>query len=291
MYELEEFKGYRKIGAHGAVKTCLWLKRSLRDEGACYKSKFYGITSHRCVQMSPVLSCNQFCVYCWRPAEFFKNHNEWDDPAYMAEEAIKAQIKLISGFKGSSKTNMKKFREAENPKHVAISLVGEPTLYPYLPDLIKEFTRKGLTTFLVSNGTIPEMIEVVEPTQLYISLSSCTKEMYKKINRPYGDFWDYILKSLKILSSKDTRTVIRLTLAKNTNMHYPEKYAHLINIARPDFIEVKAYMHLGYSRKRLSRESMPSHEEILQFSTDIAKHTQYDIVDQSEISRVVLLAE
>jgi tRNA wybutosine-synthesizing protein 1 len=186
---------------------------------------------------------------------------------------------------------MKKFREAENPKHVAISLVGEPTLYPYLPDLIKEFTRKGLTTFLVSNGTIPEMIEVVEPTQLYISLSSCTKEMYKKINRPYGDFWDYILKSLKILSSKDTRTVIRLTLAKNTNMHYPEKYAHLINIARPDFIEVKAYMHLGYSRKRLSRESMPSHEEILQFSTDIAKHTQYDIVDQSEISRVVLLAE
>ena len=47
---------------HSAVKTCLWLRKSLRGEGNCYKGKFYGIRAHRCVQMTPSLFRNQRAV-------------------------------------------------------------------------------------------------------------------------------------------------------------------------------------------------------------------------------------
>ncbi len=44
-----EKQQYRIAGSHSAVKTCTWLKHSLKGEGECYKSKFYGIDSHRCL--------------------------------------------------------------------------------------------------------------------------------------------------------------------------------------------------------------------------------------------------
>ncbi|MFB6069181.1 MAG: 4-demethylwyosine synthase TYW1, partial [Halobacterium sp.] len=38
---------------HTAVQTCGWTKNALRGEGTCYKYAFYGIRSHRCIQMTP----------------------------------------------------------------------------------------------------------------------------------------------------------------------------------------------------------------------------------------------
>ena len=61
--------------------------------------------------------------------------------------------------------------------------------------------------------------------------------------------------------------------------------------ASPDFVEIKAYMHLGFSRLRLDRSAMPTHEEVLAFSQELAKHLGYEIADESEISRVVLLSK
>jgi len=61
--------------------------------------------------------------------------------------------------------------------------------------------------------------------------------------------------------------------------------------ASPDFVEIKAYMHLGFSRLRLDRSAMPTHEEVLEFSQELAKHLGYEIADESEISRVVLLSK
>jgi tRNA wybutosine-synthesizing protein 1 len=49
-------------------------------------------------------------------------------------------------------------------------------------------------------------------------------------------------------------------------------------------------MHLGFSRNRLPREAMPSHEEVLDFSMQIADHLGYSVADDVEISRVVLLS-
>ena len=46
---------YHIVGEHGGVKTCHWTKESLLRGRQCYKGRFYGIESHGCMQMSPVV--------------------------------------------------------------------------------------------------------------------------------------------------------------------------------------------------------------------------------------------
>ncbi len=284
---LKDLKGYAIVGRHSAVKPCFWLKKSLKDEGVCYKQKFYGIKSHRCLQMTPALICNQHCIHCWRPLELLKGVEGWDDPEFIAEKSIKAHRKQLSGFWGNPDVNRKKLEEAQDPNQFAVSLIGEPTLYPHLPELVEIYKKRG-SVFVVSNGTNPEMIESIDPTQLYISLTAWNEESHIKFNRPIKNFWENIMKSLKILSNKNCRTVLRITVIRGYNC-FPEKFAPLIDLAQPDFIEVKAYMYLGYSRLRLPKSAMPEHEYIKKFSESLSKLTNYEIKDESDASRVVLL--
>ncbi len=290
MRQLSELKGYQ-IFNHSAVKTCLWLKKSLRDEGVCYKQKFYGIQSHRCLQMTPALMCNQLCVHCWRPLELLKDFRGWDEPERIVDESIKAQKRLLSGFYGTKGINRKKLEEAEEPNQVAISLIGEPTLYPHLPELVECYKNRGFTTFLVTNGTNPEMLGKVNPTQLYLSLTAYSEESHLSLNRPPKSYWGHILESLKVLRDSRSRTVIRLTLIKGLNMDEKaaEGFDRLIRIAEPDYIEAKAYMFLGYSRLRLKAENMPEHADVVEFSRLLSRRG-YEIVDESEQSRVCLLS-
>ena len=284
---LKDLKGYEIVGRHSAVKPCFWLKKSLKDEGVCYKQKFYGIRSHRCLQMTPALICNQHCIHCWRPLELLKDVEGWDDPKFIAEESIKAHRKKLSGFWGNPDVNRRKLEEAQNPNQFAVSLIGEPTLYPNLPELVDEYKKMG-SVFVVSNGTNPDMIEIVEPTQLYVSLTAWNQDSHIKLNRPMKNFWEEILRSLRIIPKKDCRTVLRITLIRGYNDN-PEKFHPLIDLAQPDFVEVKAYMHLGYSRLRLPKHAMPEHEKVRDFSKDLSKLTKYEIEDESFVSRVVLL--
>jgi len=299
-----ERQGYHFVGAHGhsAVKTCFWLRKSLRGEGNCYKGKFYGISAHRCVQMTPSIFCNQRCLHCWRPIEDFNLNQSvkgreadavvWDSPAEIVDGCIREQRRLISGFKGFPGTDSSAFAEANQPRHAAISLIGEPTLYPYLEELIEEFHARGMTTFVVSNGTNPDVIRAIRPTQLYISLNAPEEGIYKKI--AHADYWANIIQSLEELRKKRAvRTVVRITCIEGLNMVNPEGYADLLQLAKPDFIEVKAYMHIGYSRMRLPRAAMPTASRVRDFATEIAAHLRasgYRIVDESEISRVVLIS-
>ncbi|MFH1696776.1 MAG: 4-demethylwyosine synthase TYW1, partial [Candidatus Diapherotrites archaeon] len=154
-----ERQRYGIAGNHSAVKTCGWCRKSLRGEGTCYKEKFYGIRAHRCVQMTPaLLNCNLRCLWCWRAVEFTKA--EWggpvDTPAEIVDACLAAQKKLLSGFGGYENTDKQKLAEAEKPLHFAISLIGEPTIYPKLPALVKEIHSRGMKTFIVTNGTCPE---------------------------------------------------------------------------------------------------------------------------------------
>ncbi len=45
-------------------------------------------------------------------------------------------------------------------------------------------------------------------------------------------------------------------------------------------------MHLGRSRDRLTREAMPSHEEILQFAGELSKALGYELQADVPLSRV-----
>jgi tRNA wybutosine-synthesizing protein 1 len=72
-------------------------------------------------------------------------------------------------------------------------------------------------------------------------------------------------------------------------MANPELYTKLLEQAEPDFVEVKAYMHLGRSRARLSREAMPDHAEILTFAGELSDTLGYRLEDDVPLSRVALL--
>ena len=72
-------------------------------------------------------------------------------------------------------------------------------------------------------------------------------------------------------------------------MENPEGYAKLIKKADPDYVEVKAYMCVGSSRERLTLDTMPTFNEVKDFAQQIGDACGKEIVNESEISRVVLL--
>ena len=126
--------------------------------------------------------------------------------------------------------------EGKEPKHCALSLVGEPIMYPEINTLVRLLHQKDISTFLVTNAQFPEAIrhelteeysavvtatilslslsffsfffcfvyrKLVPVTQLYVSVDASTKDSLKKIDRPlFRDFWPRFLSSLKELNNK-----------------------------------------------------------------------------------------
>lgn len=216
-----------------------------------------------------------------------------DTPQEIVEGCFKAQERILTGYKGNPKTNWRKFQEALTPKQVAISLTGEPTLYEPLGELIHAFHQRGLTTFLVSNGTLPAKLSKLtqEPTQLYISLCAPNKEVYKRVCRPeFPTAWQKINETLGLLQSFSCPTVLRMTLVKEHNMCNVDEYAKLVEKANPTYIEAKAYMHIGFSHLRLDFDCMPMHNQVQAFAEELAKKTGYKILNEAPESRVVLLS-
>jgi len=292
-----ESSGYRFVGSHNhaAAKICHWTKQSILDKGVCYKEKFYGIESHRCLQMAPAVpNCQQKCEFCWRDLSYTQTQweGEYDNPKTIIDEAVKAQNNLLCGFFGNDKANKEKLEESKTPTNAAISLAGEPMLYPEIDELIAEFNRRNFTTFVVSNGQCVDKLKNLEnePYQLYLSLDAPTKKIYNDVCQPQiSEGWDNLNQSLDTLASFNSRTCIRTTCVKGRNMTNPEKYAELIKKASPDFVEIKAYMCVGSSRHRLTPDNMPTFDEVKSFAQKIGESCGKKIVNESEVSRVVLL--
>lgn len=292
-----ESSGYRFVGSHNhaAAKICHWTKQSILDKGVCYKEKFYGIESHRCLQMAPAVpNCQQKCEFCWRDLSYTQTQweGEYDDPKTIIDEAVKAQNNLLCGFFGNDKANKEKLEESKTPTNAAISLAGEPMLYPEIDELIAEFNRRNFTTFVVSNGQCVDKLKNLEnePYQLYLSLDAPTKKIYNDVCQPQiSEGWDNLNQSLDTLASFNSRTCIRTTCVKGRNMTNPEKYAEMIKKASPDFVEIKAYMCVGSSRHRLTPDNMPTFDEVKSFAQKIGENCGKKIVNESEVSRVVLL--
>ena len=186
--EVLERQGYRIVGEHSGVKLCHWTKASLTKGVGCYKQTFYGIESHRCLQMTPAVdACNLACQFCWRTQEWGSNSLlAADDPAFIVDESIRGQRELLTGYKGNPNVSRERFLEAWHPTNVAISLTGEPTLYKRLGEMIDEFKRRKMSTFLVTNGTTPAVLRRMHaegrlPTQLYVTVAAPNAEIYRKL--------------------------------------------------------------------------------------------------------------
>ncbi|MBU3958120.1 MAG: 4-demethylwyosine synthase TYW1 [Nanoarchaeota archaeon] len=290
--------GYKIIGGHSAVKLCAWCKKAIKSGGAefCYKQKFYGIESHRCLQMTPALPfCTLKCRFCWRDTDmtFPKWSGAADEPEEIIEKSIEAQRELLSGLGGVPHSE-KFLKEAREPKHAAISLAGEPLLYEKMPEMISELRKRKMTSFIVTNGTLPDRLERLSdsgalPTQLYVSLSANSAEMFERINNPLvRGGWERLNITLEMLPQLKTRKVIRMTMTK-IGMKEPEKYAALIGKAKPDFVEIKAAMSVGFARARMNYADMLKHAEIKSFAEKLAEILGYEFADEKADSRVALL--
>lgn len=295
--ERMEKQQYRMVGTHSAVKTCGWTKKLLKGEGGCYKLKFYGIMSHQCMQMTTSISCANRCQFCWRDykAPVSKDWKwEVNDPKFIFNGSIKAHNSLIEGFNGNPVVSKAVMEQARKVKHVALSLTGEPIIYPKINELLQIFNKEGISTFLVTNAQYWEQIRDLNPvTQLYLSIDAPNKHILKQIDVPlFSDYWERMLSSLDELKKKKDRTCIRLTIVKGVNDVEPENYAKLIEQGDPDFLEVKGYMFVGASMERLKKDNMPWHEEVVDFAKELAKCLDdYEIVSEHVPSRVVFLAK
>ena len=294
-------QGYKIIGSHSGVKLCRWTKSQLRGRGGCYKHTFYGIQSYLCMEMTPSLACANKCVFCWR---HHKNPvgKEWkwkvDSAEYLVEEGIKQHQSMIKQMKGVPGVVPETFENAFTIRHCALSLVGEPIIYPYINQFVDLLHQRKISSFLVTNAQFPDKIETMSPvTQLYISVDAATKESLKKIDRPlFTDFWERFLACIDALSQKGQRTVFRLTLVKQWNMDEIKNYAELIDRGQPTFVEIKGVTYCGTSNaSSLTIKNVPFHEEVVRFSREIINSLpslkeNYDIACEHEHSCCVLIA-
>lgn len=270
-------EGYKIIGSHSAVKICRWTKHQLRGRGGCYKHSFYGITSYQCMEATPSLACANKCVFCWR---HHKNPvgTEWrwkeDDPEFIVAEAVRLHVQMVHQMKGVPGVQPERLQAAHTVKHCALSLVGEPIMYPRINEMVKALHTRGISSFLVTNAQFPDRIQQLDPvTQLYVSVDAASKESLKAVDRPlFKDFWERFLSCLQALREKQQRTVYRLTLVKAYNMDEVEGYVQLIEEGAPDFIEIKAVTYCGKSdASSLTMQHVPWHEEVCAFGEDICR--------------------
>uniref|UniRef100_A0A671Q0K6 tRNA 4-demethylwyosine synthase (AdoMet-dependent) n=1 Tax=Sinocyclocheilus anshuiensis TaxID=1608454 RepID=A0A671Q0K6_9TELE len=244
-----------------------------------------------------LLACANKCVFCWR-------HNtnpvgtEWRwkmDPAEkIIQEALENHRNMIRQFRGVPGVHPERFEEGLTVKHCALSLVGEPIMYPEINSFLRLLHQQNISSFLVTNAQFPEEIRSLVPvTQLYVSVDASTKDSLKKIDRPlFKDFWQRFLDSLRALGEKQQRTVYRLTLVKAWNVDELKAYADLIALGQPDFIEVKGVTYCGESSaSSLTMANVPWHEEVVYFVQQLANLLpDYEIACEHEHSNCLSLA-
>ncbi len=299
-------KKYGIAGKQGSVKVCVWHKKALKREKVCYKQKFYGVETYRCAEISPMTAiCSENCIFCWRPMEWMRfrepKEDEVDDPKELLQGILEERKKLLSGFKGNDDVDKTLLEETYEPSHWAISLSGEPTLYPKLAELISLIWQRKHTksVYVVSNGqhtdNIIKMYEYHKgmPSQLYISIDAPNEEIFKKVNRSvYADGWQRLMRTLKVIAKMPVRKVARFTLIKGLNdgEEYFEDYAKIFRLGNFDFVEIKAFMLLGYARRRLDLKNMPSHDYVKEFAEKLLEYMpNYYVEDEVKMSRIVLL--
>ncbi|GMM55880.1 putative tRNA 4-demethylwyosine synthase [Maudiozyma humilis] len=299
-------QGYRIVGSHSGVKICRWTKNELRGKGSCYKKSLFNIASSRCMELTPSLACSSKCVFCWRHGTNPVSKNwrwETDEPEFILENALAAHYSMIKQMRGVPGVIADRFINAFKVAHCALSLVGEPILYPYISKFVELLHEKDISSFLVCNAQHPESLRSLgKVTQLYVSIDASTKDELRKVDRPlYKDFWERMMECLDIIRTTQShqRTVFRLTLVKGFNMGDISAYADLVQRGVPCFIEVKGATFSGSSKDNvnaLTMQNIPFNEECKDFVENFVAELKrrglpYDIAAEHAHSNCVLIAD
>lgn len=293
----------------------------------------YGIASHRCMEMTPSLACANKCVFCWRHHDNPVGTSftwEVDEAAQLLREALAAHRSMINEARGIQGALAERVAEGMEPRHCALSLVGEPIMYPRINQFVHELHLRRISSFLVTNAQFPDALRALRPvTQLYLSIDAPTKEQLQvrrpparprrasrtsrapayaarvhrgrcrlqAVDRPiFEDFWERFLECIRILAEKPERTVFRLTLVNGWNLDQIGAYAELVALGRPDFVEIKGVTYCGKSdASPLTIKNCPFHEEVRKYSADLcaricAAGGSYGVASEHAHSNSVLLA-
>lgn len=229
-----------------------------------------------------------------------------DDPVGILDGIVEARKKLLMGFKGRKGIDIKKFEEALEPKLYALSLSGEPTLYPRLGEMFKEIRRRGAVSFLVTNGLNPEAIKNLDtfPTQIIISMNAPNEKLFNVWHRSTKkNAWGEFNKSLDVLRGLKgkVRSAVQLTLVDvgdrfgeikgNMSEENVGEYCDLIRKAEPDFVHVRGFKSVGYARGRLGYDKQPWFDEVKKYALEIRDGLEgYEVAGEDERCCVVMLA-
>ncbi|MFW9826763.1 MAG: radical SAM protein [Candidatus Thorarchaeota archaeon] len=193
--------------------------------------------------------------------------------------------------------------EALNPNHAAISLDGEPLMYPRISEFIRELRERNMTTFVVTNGTLPDKIEKLEtyPSQLYITLPASNEAIYKKTCRPMiKNGWIKIMDTMNLIESLSCRTLVRLTAVKDVNINERmiKDYCKIVEKANPNFFEIKGFTLQAKAlliKERLKSEQpiqyfFPEYEYLENLAAKFEEIGNFHLIYKNKASRDFLFA-
>ncbi|PNI92612.1 LOW QUALITY PROTEIN: TYW1B isoform 3 [Pan troglodytes] len=132
--------GERRAMITPALREALTKQVDAPRERSLLQTHILWNESHHCMETTPSLACANKCVFCWR------HHNnpvgtEWrwkmDQPEMILKEAIENHQNMIKQFKGVPGVKAERFEEGMMVKHCALSLVGEPIMYPEINRFLK----------------------------------------------------------------------------------------------------------------------------------------------------------
>lgn len=183
-------------------------------------------------------------------------------------------------------------------RHCALSLVGEPIMYPRINEFVRLLHDRGISSFLVTNAQFPqELVQLGPVTQLYLSIDAPTRSQLEAVDRPiFEDFWERFLACIDATATRPERTVFRLTLVNGWNVDEVDAYADLVVRGKPDFVEIKGVTYAGKGdTSPLTIKNCPFHEEVASFAQDLAsrissKGIPFAVASEHAHSCSVLLA-
>lgn len=82
-----------------------------------------------------------------------------DEPDVIFQGALENHYKLIKQYKGVPGVKPERMDEAYRVAHCALSLVGEPIMYPKINEFVKMLHEKRISSFLVTNAQFPDAIK------------------------------------------------------------------------------------------------------------------------------------
>ncbi len=184
------------------------------------------------IDLSPSFKqCNFDCVYC--ELKGAKTVGKMQD------------IVSVKDVIDALKKALKKHKDLDV---ITITANGEPTLYPYLDELILEINRikQENKLLILSNGAnivdknIADALSKIDIVK--ISLDCASKKCFKKIDRPYSNIdLDEVIKSMKSFS-RDYKgsLVIEILVVKGINDKDEEfeKLNTILNEIKPDRVDI-----------------------------------------------------